>query len=108
MQGTLAAGPGCSDKNSAGRYPLISRPMQTSTRVGVVHAMMFASDGTGQAVPCHRLRPPSDKVKSKIPDTAVSKAYADAPPAALPRRARAFPALRQSPRGGWGQPPGAL
>jgi hypothetical protein len=27
------------DQNSAGRYPLISRPMQISTRVGVVHAI---------------------------------------------------------------------
>src|SRR5262249_60148179 len=27
------------DQNSAGRYPLISRPMQTSTRVGVVQAI---------------------------------------------------------------------
>ena len=29
------------DQNSAGRYPLISRPMQISTRVGVVQAMGF-------------------------------------------------------------------
>jgi hypothetical protein len=28
---------GCNDQNSAGRYPLISRPMHTSTSVGVVH-----------------------------------------------------------------------
>jgi hypothetical protein len=27
------------DQNSAGRYPLISRPMQISTRVGVVQAI---------------------------------------------------------------------
>src|SRR5207302_10756351 len=27
------------DQNSAGRYPLISRPMQISTRGGVVHAI---------------------------------------------------------------------
>jgi len=30
---------GCNDQNSAGRYPLISRPMHTSTSVGVVHNM---------------------------------------------------------------------
>ena len=29
----------CNDQNSAGRYPLISRPMHTSTSVGVVHDM---------------------------------------------------------------------
>src|SRR6266699_7079536 len=60
--------------------------------------------------PPHRLRAPSDKVKSKISYTAVSKAYedADAPTAALPRRARAFPAFRQGRRGVWGQPAGAL
>jgi hypothetical protein len=29
----------CNDQNSAGRYPLISRPMHTSTSVGVVHNM---------------------------------------------------------------------
>jgi hypothetical protein len=28
------------DQNSAGKYPLISRPMQISTRVGVVQAMV--------------------------------------------------------------------
>jgi hypothetical protein len=27
------------DQNSAGRYPLISRPMQISTRVGVIQAI---------------------------------------------------------------------
>jgi hypothetical protein len=30
---------GCNDQNSAGRYPLISRPTHTSTSVGVVHNM---------------------------------------------------------------------
>jgi hypothetical protein len=30
---------GRNDQNSAGRYPLISRPMHTSTSVGVVHNM---------------------------------------------------------------------
>src|SRR5262252_3661314 len=29
------------DQNSAGKYPFISRPMQISTRVGVVHDMAF-------------------------------------------------------------------
>jgi predicted DNA-binding ribbon-helix-helix protein len=31
------------DQNSAGKYPLISRPMQISTRVGVVHDMALSS-----------------------------------------------------------------
>jgi hypothetical protein len=31
------------DQNSAGRYPLISRPMQISTRVGVVQAIWSSS-----------------------------------------------------------------
>src|SRR5262249_5090151 len=39
------------DQNSAGRYPLISRPMQISTRVGVVHDMAFFLLGCGDNTP---------------------------------------------------------
>src|SRR5260370_1181864 len=70
------------------------------------HDVCLRWDGPSRSPP--RLRAPRDKGKSKIPDTAVSKAYADAPPAALPRRARAFPAFRQGRRGVWGQPARAL
>src|SRR5215216_3312069 len=46
MQGAIAAPcrlrpTALADQNSAGRYPLISRPMQISTSVGVVQAMEF-------------------------------------------------------------------
>src|SRR5262249_35013955 len=39
------------NQNSAGRYPLISRPMQISTRVGVVHDMAFFLLGCGDHAP---------------------------------------------------------
>src|SRR4029077_3379107 len=35
------------DQNSAGRYPLISRPMQISTSLGVIHDMAFFLPGCG-------------------------------------------------------------
>jgi len=39
------------DQNSAGRYPLISRPMQISTSLGVVHDMAFFLLGCGDNIP---------------------------------------------------------
>jgi len=39
------------DQNSAGRYPLISRPMQISTSLGVVHDMAFFLLGCGDSSP---------------------------------------------------------
>jgi hypothetical protein len=45
------------DQNSAGKYPLISRPMQISTRVGVVHDMAIFLLGCEDNTPFLNARP---------------------------------------------------
>ena len=47
------------DQNSAGKYPLISRPTQISTRVGVIHDMAFFLLGCGDNTPFLNAPPPS-------------------------------------------------
>src|SRR5262249_18616001 len=47
------------DQNSAGKYPLISRPTQISTRVGVIHDMAFFLLGCGDKPPFLNAPPPS-------------------------------------------------
>jgi hypothetical protein len=48
---------GSGDQNSAGKYPLISRPMQISTRVGVVHDMAIFLLGWEDNTPFLNARP---------------------------------------------------